>query len=154
MTFGQLEERSLLHIQSLKLPTRIISFGLHFLKVSNQLIPLSVFKTNNRFELEWGDKRRLPDLKEFLEDALFRRSKRGQLWAAMAEFTPKPLDIVLRPTSGLRNMAQVVNIPITYWFQDKSWYPKTNIVATDFFLGNNLVQSSIIANLKGINCTA
>ncbi len=70
---------------------------------------------------EWGDKRRLPDLKGFLDDALQRRSKRGQMWAAMAEFTPKPLDIVLRPTSGLRNMAQVVNIPITFWFQQKSW---------------------------------
>ncbi|OXA57642.1 PI-PLC X domain-containing protein 3 [Folsomia candida] len=42
---------------------------------------------------EWGDKRRLPDLKGFLSDALQRRSKRGQMWSAMAEFTPKTIDI-------------------------------------------------------------
>jgi len=102
---------------------------------------------------EWGNKRRLPDLKDFMLDALQRRSKRGQMWAAMAEFTPKPLDIVLRPTSGLRNMAQVVNIPITYWFQDKGWYPKASIIATDFFLGNNIIQTSIISNYKGSRCS-
>ncbi|XP_021947606.1 PI-PLC X domain-containing protein 1 [Folsomia candida] len=102
---------------------------------------------------EWGDKRRLPDLKGFLSDALQRRSKRGQMWSAMAEFTPKTIDIVLRPTSGLRNLAQVVNIPMTYWFQEKDWYPKTSIVATDFFMGNNIIQTSIISNFKGNNCT-
>jgi len=102
---------------------------------------------------EWGDKRKLPDLKEFLVDALSRRSKRGQMWAAMAEFTPKPLDIVLRPTLGLRNMAQSVNIPMTYWFQDKGWYTKASIIATDFFLGNNIIQTSIISNFRGTKCS-
>jgi len=53
----------------------------------------------------------------------------------------------------LRNMAQVVNIPMTFWFQEKSWYPKASVVATDFFLGNNIVQTSIISNFKGNNCT-
>jgi len=94
---------------------------------------------------EWGNKRKLPELKEFLDEALHRRSRRGIMWAAMAEFTPKPLDIVLRPTSGLRNMAQVVNIPMTYWFQGKTWYPKANIIATDFFLEK---YYSILYHLK------
>jgi len=102
---------------------------------------------------EWGDKRRLPDLKSFLQVALEKRGKRGQMWAAMAEFTPKPLDIVLRPTKGLRNMAQSVNIPMTYWFHDQEWYPKANIIATDFFLGNDVIQTSIVANNKGSKCS-
>ncbi|CAL8147919.1 unnamed protein product [Orchesella dallaii] len=102
---------------------------------------------------EWGDKRTLPDLKGFLRTALQRRGGGNQLWAAMAEFTPKPLDIVLRPTQGLRNMAQTVNIPMTFWYQDKAWYTRSNIIATDFFLGNNIIQTSIIANYKGYNCS-
>ncbi|ODN06260.1 PI-PLC X domain-containing protein 1, partial [Orchesella cincta] len=102
---------------------------------------------------EWGDKRTLPELKGFLRTALQRRGGGNQLWAAMAEFTPKPLDIVLRPTQGLRNMAQTVNIPMTFWYQDKSWYTRSNIIATDFFLGNNIIQTSIIANYKGYNCS-
>ena len=81
-----------------------------------------------------------------------KRGGKGQIWAAMAEFTPKPLDIVLRPTQGLRNMAQIVNIPMTYWFQDKYWFSKSNIIATDFFLGNNVVQMSINSNYKRAKC--
>jgi len=101
---------------------------------------------------EWGDKRTLPDLKGFLKGSLQRRGGGNQMWASMAEFTPKPLDIVLRPTQGLRNMAQTVNIPLTFWYQDKSWYTRSNIIATDFFLGNNIIQTSIIANYKGYKC--
>lgn len=101
---------------------------------------------------EWGDKRTLPSLRDFLGDAIKRRGGGSQMWAAMAEFTPKPLDIVLRPTYGLRNMAQKVNIPMTYWFQNRTWYNGANVIATDFFLGNNIIQTSIIANYKGHKC--
>ncbi|CAG7834830.1 unnamed protein product [Allacma fusca] len=102
---------------------------------------------------EWGDKRTLPELKEFLGDSLKKRGGKGRIWAAMAEFTPKPLDVVLRPTQGLRNMAQTVNIPMTYWFQDRTWNSRSNIIATDFFLGNNIIQTSINSNIKGFQCT-
>jgi len=101
---------------------------------------------------EWGDKRSLPNLKSFLLESVKKRGGKGQVWAAMAEFTPKPLDIVLRPTQGLRNMAQTVNIPLTYWFNDKSFFSRANVIATDFFLGNNLVQKSINSNYKRAKC--
>jgi hypothetical protein len=101
---------------------------------------------------EWGDKRSLPDLKSFLSDSIKKRGGKGQVWAAMAEFTPQPMDIVLRPTQGLRNMAQKVNIPITYWFQEKQWNGKSNVIATDFFLGNNVIQMSINSNYKRVKC--
>ena len=102
---------------------------------------------------EWGDKRTLPELKGFLNDALKKRGGKGLIWAAMAEFTPKPLDFILRPNQGLRYMAQSVNIPMTYWFQDRGWNARSNIIATDFFLGNNVIQNSIISNTKGFKCT-
>ena len=71
----------------------------------------------------------------------------------MAEFTPKPLDIVLRPTQGLRNFAQKVNPWLSNVIhEDRQWLTKSNIIATDFFLGNNVIQTSINANYKRLKC--
>lgn len=66
------------------------------------------------------------------------------LWALMAELTPSTIDIVFR-TNSLRKLADDVNGKLTTWFRDQ-WGKQTNIVASDFFLGNDLVNVAININ--------
>lgn len=64
----------------------------------------------------------------------------------MAELTPTSLDFFTNNT--LRGMAQSVNHNLGIWFNDrKNWTRNANIVATDFFLGNNLIDIAIRENL-------
>lgn len=78
------------------------------------------------------------------------RNSQNPLWAVMAELTPVPLDILFNLSGGLRQMADSVNRNLTVKFQEE-WWKETNIVATDFFLGNNLIDVSIQSNLKKSN---
>lgn len=78
------------------------------------------------------------------------RNSQNPLWAVMAELTPYPLDIIFNLSGGLRQMADSVNRNLTYKFQEE-WWKETNIVATDFFLGNNLIDVSIQSNIKKSN---
>jgi hypothetical protein len=69
------------------------------------------------------------------------------MWAAMAELTPSPLDPVLQPSRGLRLMADDVNRHVTRWFRDL-WWRDANVVATDYVLGNKIIDVAIEANLR------
>lgn len=72
---------------------------------------------------------------------------KSRLWAAMAELTPTPLDFL--NNSSLRSMADSVNKLLSFWFAENTeWTSKANIVATDFFLGNNIIQRAIEENLR------
>lgn len=64
----------------------------------------------------------------------------------MAELTPQPLDLVFR-TNNLRQLADEVNKYVTKWIRDE-WEDDVNIVATDYFLGNDLVNVAIDINTK------
>ncbi|KAG8235728.1 hypothetical protein J437_LFUL016363 [Ladona fulva] len=106
---------------------------------------------------EWGNVQNSSQLYEFLSRTIERRKKlwgpsmksgNGDLWAAMAELTPTPMDVVFsRPGSGLRRMAHDVNRNVTRWFRDL-WWQSANIVATDFFRGTNIVDVAVEANLR------
>lgn len=64
------------------------------------------------------------------------------LWALMAELTPQAIDILLM-TNNLRKLADDVNREVTKWVRDEWNLLKVNIVATDFFLGNDLINVAI-----------
>ena len=67
--------------------------------------------------------------------------------SAMAQLTPTTWGVIFDKYGGLRKMAQDVNHVVTQWFEDR-WWPCVNIVASDFFLGNNLIELSIEANKR------
>jgi hypothetical protein len=67
--------------------------------------------------------------------------------SAMAQLTPTTWGVVFDKYGGLRKMAQDVNYLITNWFSDR-WWRCANIVSSDFFLGNNLIQVTIESNKK------
>lgn len=99
----------------------------------------------------WGNQQTPSGLRSFLQCSMDNAKQRApSLWAAMAELTPTPLDVMFNPTGSLRAMADAVNRNLTSWFKNQ-WWPHANIVATDFFLGNNLIDVAVTANLRKIN---
>lgn len=59
-------------------------------------------------------------------------------------------DIVLHKYSGIRHMAQIINRPITDSLYER-WAKCAKGMATDFFLGNNLVELAIEINRNRFN---
>ncbi|KAG8269145.1 hypothetical protein J6590_008391 [Homalodisca vitripennis] len=75
-----------------------------------------------------------------------REPQRG-LWAAMAQLTPGQLELLFNRKASLRTMAHSVNSQLTGWLRDR-WWQQANIVTSDFFLGNNVVDVAIAANVE------
>ncbi|XP_066250278.1 PI-PLC X domain-containing protein 1-like [Euwallacea similis] len=93
----------------------------------------------------WGDTNQLPTLKEYLYSALYQhKSNTNPMWALMAELTPQPWDVIFRK-NNLRELAQKVNKEVTKWVRDE-WFNEVNIVASDYFLGNDLIRVAIEGN--------
>nr|CAD7203272.1 unnamed protein product [Timema douglasi] len=95
----------------------------------------------------WGDEQTVDGLQEYLSRAM--DAGVTGLWAAMAELTPTPLDIMFKPSGSLRHMADSVNRNITAWFRHR-WWQHANIVATDYFLGNGIIDVAVSANLRRV----
>ncbi|XP_064454772.1 uncharacterized protein LOC135366044 [Ornithodoros turicata] len=90
----------------------------------------------------WADARDVDSLKDYLKERICLYT-RGVLTSAMAELTAKfPFFLV-----GNRKLAQRVNGNVTQWFRDE-WWRCANVVSTDFFLGNDIVNVAVEANLR------
>lgn len=90
----------------------------------------------------WANTVCVAHLKSYLLDKLTRDSERSRLWALMAELTPQ-IDDILRLKNNLRKLADDVNRELTKWFRDEWDSFSYNIVATDYFLGNDLINVAI-----------
>ncbi|RWS21768.1 uncharacterized protein B4U80_04340, partial [Leptotrombidium deliense] len=93
----------------------------------------------------WANTDHIDFLYKYLKDSCRRDGTFAT--SAMAELTPKPAEVVFNVYGGLRKMADGVNSEVTKWFRDHLWNC-ANIVATDFFLGNNIIEVSITVNSK------
>lgn len=95
----------------------------------------------------WADADSVSDLRAFLNRTVCGSGRSGRLTSAMAQLTPTASGVLFNAYGGLRLMAEDVNRKITGWFRDE-WNECANIVATDFFMGNNIVELSVATNLK------
>lgn len=94
----------------------------------------------------WADTVNSSVLKTYMQNQIVNHgSGVNSFWALMAELTPRTIDIVLL-TNNLRKLADDVNRELTKWFRDEWAQLSVNIVATDFFLGNDLVNVAIEQN--------
>ncbi|XP_077295118.1 PI-PLC X domain-containing protein 2-like [Arctopsyche grandis] len=99
---------------------------------------------------KWGNKASTSDLINYIRGvfvdrtaSLYSNAKTNPLSAVMAHLTPKNWNVFSRNTLfSVRNLADSVNKNITEWVKF-DWWHKANIIATDFFLGNNLIELSI-----------
>lgn len=97
----------------------------------------------------WGNQQTPKGLKIYLDHimSIAKQKPPKKIWSTMAELTPTVIDIMLKASGGLREMADSTNQNITTWFQ-KTWWKEANIVATDFFLGNNIIDVAIESNVR------
>ncbi|GJQ74573.1 hypothetical protein Trydic_g21434 [Trypoxylus dichotomus] len=99
----------------------------------------------NPLQQYWGDKKNVNDLKSYLQSSIKDHNTiSNPLWALMAELTISSLDVVFHSASNAK-LADKVNRELTKWFRDE-WPRVPNIVATDYFLGNDLIEIAIEAN--------
>lgn len=99
----------------------------------------------------WGDVTKVDDLKLFFERFYNSSTIPSFLWSSMAELTPNLKFIIEHGNEGLRVLADFVNRNVTQWFSRK-WGMWSNIVATDYFLGNDIVSVAIDINRKKTGC--
>ncbi|CAB4067801.1 unnamed protein product [Lepeophtheirus salmonis] len=98
----------------------------------------------------WADEGSVLPLKKFLKREMNKNSKATYFWAAMTHLTTSPIDIVLNLNGGLRELSDKIARQVNIWYRVE-WWDEANIVATDFFLGNNIIEESIIANRKRVS---
>ena len=96
----------------------------------------------------WPNTDDVEDMIEFFNETLCEPYS-DQLSSAMAQLTADRFSIIIDRYNGLRTMAQDVNRIITDAFNtgNKGWAKCANVVSTDYFLGNNLIDVSIKTNL-------
>lgn len=95
----------------------------------------------------WANTKNVQTLKTFLSKAIKEhRVTLNPMFALMAELTPQPIDLFFR-TNNLRKLANDVNRKLTMWFRDE-WSREVNIVATDYFLGNDIINVAIEININ------
>ncbi|KAK8738177.1 hypothetical protein OTU49_004085, partial [Cherax quadricarinatus] len=94
----------------------------------------------------WANAQILDDLRTYLDAQMNKRVGSPRLWAAMAHLTPTLWDMILRSHVGVRGLADRVNFSITRWLRQR-WAHMANIVASDFFRGNNVINVAIRTNL-------
>ena len=87
------------------------------------------------------------DLDEFMAE----RTDAVYLWVAMTHLTPSTFDVLMNLTGGIRRLTNKISKSVTKWYRD-IWWLKTNIVATDFFLSNNLVDVARTVNKRRALC--
>ena len=98
---------------------------------------------------KWGNVQSLDDLETYLESVMVNATA-GEFqfpWSAMAELTPSSGDVLVDRFNGLRGAADIVNRNVTLWFRDR-WTSAAAIVASDFFLGTNIVDIAIRENQR------
>lgn len=99
----------------------------------------------------WGKVKEGADqLIKFLEDSRRNQSREFQTsrpFAEMAEMTPEAVDVFTNRLGGLRTMADSVNWPISKLYRS-SFGANANIVAVDFYLETDIVQTAIDWNRK------
>ena len=86
-----------------------------------------------------------------LSDSMRLRKWARYPWAAMTHLTPTQMDVLLNLNKGMRNLSDNIARNVTKWYRDE-WWNSANIVATDFFMGNNLIEESIVANRRRQEC--
>jgi len=92
----------------------------------------------------WPNKDTIEGLAAYMNETTCRKYF-GELRSMMAELTPTVFGAISDKYDGNRKLAQQVNRPVTDWIRDR-WLHCVNIVTTDYFLGNDLIELSIYSN--------
>lgn len=92
----------------------------------------------------WPNKDTIDGLAQYMNETTCRKYF-GELRSMMVELTPTVFGAISDKYDGNRRLAQLANRQVTDWIRDR-WLHCINVVASDFFLGNDLIRLSIQAN--------
>jgi len=94
----------------------------------------------------WPNRDTLDGLSQYMNETTCRKYF-GELRSMMVELTPTVFGAISDKYDGNRQLANLVNRPVTDWIRDR-WLHCINVVASDFFLGNDLIRLAIYANKR------
>ena len=99
----------------------------------------------------WGNTRQPEKLFKYLDETMTAKKTASYLWVAMTHLTPTMADVFWNLTGGIRKLNDKISRSVTKWYRD-IWWQKANIVATDYFLSNNLVDVARTVNRRRALC--
>jgi len=111
----------------------------------------------NDFQLSWNKSAKSPkELEASLLKALTNGTSYDYFKGVVAALAAQAADVVADALDykvrGTRVRADKVDRDVDVWFRDR-WWDRANVVATDFFLSNDLVDVAKEVNLKRAICT-
>lgn len=86
-------------------------------------------------------------LLQYLNERSCRSPSTPYFVSLMGALTPKIFGLIRDKYDGLRAMAELINYDLTVHVFDQ-WWQCINVICTDYFLGNNLIEITIEANLQ------
>ncbi|KAL3277121.1 hypothetical protein HHI36_012477 [Cryptolaemus montrouzieri] len=89
---------------------------------------------------DWGNVIQVDKLQKYIFDKTSRKQYGNPMTVLMAELTPTKIYVLFHPTSSLRKLADDVNPHLGYWLRNQNRSDNVNAIATDFFLGNEMVS--------------
>lgn len=96
----------------------------------------------------WADTDDRGTLMRYLGDRSCRSTTNAHyLVSLMAELTPRVFRMIRDKYGGLRVLAQQVNHQVTVQVFEE-WWHCMNVISTDYFLGTNVIEYAIQANLR------
>lgn len=99
----------------------------------------------------WANTRQPAKLFKYLDETMTAKKSASYFWVAMTHLTPTTMDVLWNLTGGIRKLNDKIAWSVTKWYRD-IWWQKANIVATDFFHSNNLVDVSRTVNRRRALC--
>jgi len=99
----------------------------------------------------WGNTNDRARLFRFLNRTMSQRRSATYLWVAMTHLTPSPMDVLWNLTGGIRVLNNDIARGVTKWYRD-TWWQEANIVATDFFLSHDMVDTARDVNMRRSLC--
>lgn len=95
---------------------------------------------------DWPNVISTDKLQKYVHDKSSRKQYGNPMSVIMAELTPTKTYVLFHPTGSLRKLADEVNPHLGFWLRYQNRSDNINIIATDFFLGNDMVNLAVETN--------
>ncbi|KYB29346.1 PI-PLC X domain-containing protein 1-like Protein [Tribolium castaneum] len=97
---------------------------------------------------DWGNVQKLQNLENFVKTKISKPVRGNPLNVLMAELTPNYRNFLQYINTNLKDLALMVNRELTEWVIENNFADNLNIIATDFFTGNDMISVAIGTNFR------
>jgi hypothetical protein len=100
---------------------------------------------------DWGNIQQLDQLERYIKTKTVAPPNGNPMSVVMAELTPNYASVLKHVTRNLKDLAVMVNRELSDWLRDNNCSDNANIIATDFFTGNDIVNVAIETNFRKLS---